>query len=84
MSTVKTAISLPEPLFERVDSLARELKISRSQLFARAVDAFLHRYESQALLQDLNRTYDDSPTPEEKKLLRSMSHRHRELVKGEW
>jgi metal-responsive CopG/Arc/MetJ family transcriptional regulator len=84
MSIVKTAISLPEPLFERADSLARELKISRSQLFARAVGEFLHKHESRALVEALNCAYEDSPTLEEKKLLRSMSHRHRELVKGEW
>ncbi len=84
MPIVKTAISLPEPLFERADALARLQKISRSQLFARAVEEFLQRHESQALLDTLNLAYSDSPSPEEKKLLRSMGQKQRELVKGEW
>jgi metal-responsive CopG/Arc/MetJ family transcriptional regulator len=84
MSIVKTAISLPAPLFEKADAFARQQNISRSQLFVRAVDEFLRRHESQALLEALNRAYDDQPTPEEKKLLGSMGQKQRELVKGEW
>ena len=84
MPIVKTAISLPEPLFERADSLARLQKISRSQLFARAVEEFLQRHESQVLLDGLNRAYDDFPNPEEKNLLRDRGRKQRELVKGEW
>lgn len=85
MSIVKTAISLPEPLFERVDAFARQRKISRSQLFARAVEEFLRRHESQALLEALNRVYEDfSPTPEEKEVGHLMKQKQRELVKGEW
>jgi metal-responsive CopG/Arc/MetJ family transcriptional regulator len=81
---VKTAISLPEPLFQRADSLARQQKISRSQLFARAVEEFLQRYESQTLLDAFNRAYDDFPAPDEKRLLQSMGKKQRELIKGEW
>ncbi len=84
MSIVKTAISLPAPLFEKADAFARRQNISRSQLFARAVEEFLRHQESQALLESLNRAYDDFPSPEEKALLRSMGQKQRELVKGEW
>jgi hypothetical protein len=85
MPIVKTAISLPGPLFERADALARQQKISRSQLFARAVEEFLRRHESQALLESLNRVYEDcSPTPEEKEVRRLMKQKQREMVKGEW
>ena len=85
MSIVKTAISLPEPLFERADAFARQQNISRSQLFARAVEEFLRRHESQALLEALNRVYEDfSPTPEEKEVRRLMKQKQREMVKGKW
>lgn len=85
MPIVKTAISLPEPLFERADAFARQQNISRSQLFARAVEEFLRRHESQALLEALNRVYEDySPTPEEKEARRLMKQKQREMVKGEW
>lgn len=85
MAIVKTAISLPEPLFERADAFARQQNISRSQLFARAVEEFLRRHESQALLETLNRVYGDIlPTPEEKEVQRLMKQKQRERVKGEW
>ena len=85
MPVVKTAISLPGPLLERADALARQQKISRSQLFARAVEEFLRRYESQALLESLNRVYEDSsPTPEEKEVRRLMKQKQRGMAKGEW
>ena len=35
MATVKTAISLKQSLFDRVEALAEEKHVSRSQLFAR-------------------------------------------------
>lgn len=85
MPIVKTAISLPEPLFERADAFARQQKMPRSQLFARAVEEFLRRHESQALLDALNRVYEDhSPTEEEKEARRLMKQKQREMVKGEW
>lgn len=85
MAIVKTAISLPEPLFERADAFARQQNISRSQLFARAVEEFLRRHESQALLEALNRVYKDySPTPEEQEVRRLMKQKQRERMKGEW
>ena len=85
MPIVKTAISLPAPLFERADAFARQQQISRSQLFARAVEEFLRRHESQALLENLNRVYEDySPTPGEKEVRRLMKQKQREMVKGEW
>jgi metal-responsive CopG/Arc/MetJ family transcriptional regulator len=85
MPIVKTAISLPAPLLERADALARQQQISRSQLFARAVEELLRRHESQALLESLNRVYADvSPTPEEKEVRRLMKQKQRERVKGEW
>ena len=84
MSIVKTAISLPELLFERADAFARQQNISRSQLFARAVEEFLRRHESQALLEALNRVYEDSPRPEDKQVRQHMRQKQREMVKGEW
>ena len=38
MASIKTAISLQQSLFEQVDTLARELQVSRSRLFALAIE----------------------------------------------
>jgi metal-responsive CopG/Arc/MetJ family transcriptional regulator len=40
---VKTAISLPDELFAAIDACARELKITRSGLFAEAAREFVAR-----------------------------------------
>ena len=37
MQTVKTAISIQEGLFEQAETLARQIKISRSRLFVLAL-----------------------------------------------
>ena len=34
---MKTAVSIPDPLFARADALARQLEVSRSELYARAL-----------------------------------------------
>ena len=84
MENVKTAISIPQPLFEQVEALTREMHISRSRLFALAVEDFMHRYENQRLLERLNAAYTDAPTPDEQALLRRMRRQHRQMVEGEW
>ena len=84
MPSVKTAISIPEPLFHRAEAVAQSLQISRSQLIARAVDEFVRRYESRRLLESLNRAYDDSPSADEREQMQSMRQKQWELGKGEW
>jgi metal-responsive CopG/Arc/MetJ family transcriptional regulator len=84
MPSVKTAISLPEPLFHRVEAVAGELQISRSQLVATAVDEFVKRYERRALIEAINRAYeDDPPTSEEKELLKGIRRKQKKLLESE-
>ena len=84
MANVKMVISMQQSLFEQVEALAREMHISRSRLFALAVEDFMHRYENQRLLERINAAYTDAPTPDEQALLRRMRRQHRQMVKGEW
>jgi len=84
MANVKTAISMQQSLFEQAEALARELHISRSRLFALAVEDFMQRYENQRLLERINDAYADTTTPEEQALLRRMRRQQRQMVEGEW
>jgi metal-responsive CopG/Arc/MetJ family transcriptional regulator len=84
MANVKTAISIQQSLFEQVEALARELHISRSRLFAIAVEDFMQRYENQRLLERINDAYADTTTPDEQALLRRMRRQQRQMVEGEW
>ena len=38
---MKTAVSIPDPIFERADAHAKRLRVSRSELYARALEAFI-------------------------------------------
>jgi predicted transcriptional regulator len=40
-AVVKTAVSIPDPIFEAADRLARRRKISRSELYAEALARLL-------------------------------------------
>jgi len=84
MPTVKTAVSLPKTLFQRAETVAHELQISRSQLVATALDEFVKRYERQALIEIINRAYEeDPPTAEEKQLLQGIREKQRKLLESE-
>jgi len=84
MPIVKTAISLQESLFERADALARQLHLSRSQLFSRALDDFLKRHESRMLLEAINRSLEGEPETDETERLRRMRDVQRRRVEGQW
>jgi len=81
MSTVKTAISLEQPLLERIDEVAQELELPRSRLLARAAEDFLRRHENARLLARLNSAYAEGPTPEEAALGRARRRTHRRIVR---
>ncbi len=84
MANIKTAISLQKPLFEQVETLAREMKVSRSRLFVLALEDYIRRYQNQQLLERINQAYQDAPDATEQKLLRKMRRQHRKVVAGEW
>ena len=77
MSGVKTAISLDAELFDRVNKLAGQLRISRSRLFTVAVLDYLKKLENQSLLAQLNSAYSGGFDPEELAVSKSMKSKHR-------
>ena len=83
-TTIKTAISNKKPLFEEANELAQELNISRSHLFALAIEKYIANYQNQNLLDKLNQAYDDQDDPNETQRLVKMSNRQRVHLEGEW
>lgn len=65
---MKTAISIPDHIFEEVNKLAKENKTSRSQIFCAAVEEYLKKMKAHKLLEALNSVYADEVTPEEELL----------------
>lgn len=84
MATIKTAISLEEPLLIRIDDAARALEVPRSRLLALAAEEFLERHDNARLLAQLDRAYADEPTPEEQRLRQAHKNRRRSRGNGDW
>jgi hypothetical protein len=54
---MKVAISVPEQLFQAADRAAKRLRIPRSQLYARALESYLHQQERPDITERLNSVY---------------------------
>ena len=54
---MKTAISIPDPVFRSAERLAHRLGISRSELYCRAVKDLLERNEQGSITARLNEIY---------------------------
>jgi metal-responsive CopG/Arc/MetJ family transcriptional regulator len=55
---MKVAISVPDPIFDAADRLAKQRQVPRSQLFAEALKEYLSRHSSEAVTAKLNDVYD--------------------------
>jgi metal-responsive CopG/Arc/MetJ family transcriptional regulator len=54
---MKTAISVRDNLFRRIDKYSKEKKISRSQVFSEAAEEYLDRRENDDITANLNAVY---------------------------
>ena len=54
---MKTAISIPDDLFASAEAAAKRLGVSRSQLYARAVGAYLEEHGAEGVTETLDEVY---------------------------
>ena len=54
---MKTAISIPDKVFEAAEKAARKLGMSRSELYANAVREYIDRYGHEDITGKLNQVY---------------------------
>jgi predicted transcriptional regulator len=66
MATIKTAISLDESIFKKVENLAKEMNISRSQLISRALENMYKEIENLKLLDMINESVAEYDADEKK------------------
>jgi metal-responsive CopG/Arc/MetJ family transcriptional regulator len=59
---MKTAVSMPDNLFRRAEAAARRLRVSRSELYARAIAEFLKGLEANKITERLNEVYSCEPS----------------------
>lgn len=83
MTTIKTAVSIEKSLFNQADELAKEMQVSRSRLFALALENYVAQYRSRKITDILNEEYADGPTAEEMETLEAMRRYQAKLWKDE-
>lgn len=85
MTNIKTAISIQESIFEQVETIAQEMKVSRSRLFVLALENFIREYQDRKLFEAINQACAEiSDDPIEQSRLRQIRRQHRRMVEGEW
>ena len=57
LSTMKVAISLPDPVFSAAEKLAHRMRVSRSQLYAQAIEEYLGKRQDTLITERLNALY---------------------------
>jgi metal-responsive CopG/Arc/MetJ family transcriptional regulator len=65
---MKTAISIPDELFESADELAEEMGVSRSHLYATAVAEYVAKHRTGDVTARLNEVYAEEPSGVERAL----------------
>jgi metal-responsive CopG/Arc/MetJ family transcriptional regulator len=65
---MKTAISIPDRLFKFADITAKKLKISRSELYQKAIEKYVNDLDEDELLANLNKSYEKESSKLDKAL----------------
>lgn len=60
---MKTAISIPDVVFEAAEQAARRLGMSRSELYTRAVEAYLKDQGNKGITEKLNEALGSEDAP---------------------
>jgi metal-responsive CopG/Arc/MetJ family transcriptional regulator len=55
---MKTAISIPDSVFQSAENLAQRLGLSRSELYVQAVNEYINTHRYQSVKKKLNEVYD--------------------------
>jgi metal-responsive CopG/Arc/MetJ family transcriptional regulator len=80
-SGMKTAISIPEAVYQAGERLANRLKLSRSRLYALALADYIERHADDTITQRLNAAFAAHPTVADP-FVREAAHRT--LERNEW
>jgi metal-responsive CopG/Arc/MetJ family transcriptional regulator len=68
---MKVAISVPDPIFNAAERLAKQRQMARSQLFAEALEEYVSRHGSEAVTAKLNEVYTSEDSAVEESLVRA-------------
>ena len=78
---MKTAVSIPDEVFEKVERLARRTHRSRSEVFSAALTEYVARHAADEVTEAMNRVYDTVREQSDPFLTAAA---HRTLERTEW
>ena len=78
---MKTAVSVPDPVFRKAERTAKRLRISRSRLYSLALTQFMERQERDELKEAYDRLCAEVDTRPDPGLAEAV---RRTLVNVEW
>ena len=78
---MKTAVSIPDDIFERAEHLARRAKRSRSELYARALTEYVARHAPDPVTEAMDRVVAELDEPRDNFVSKSA---RRTLERSEW
>ncbi len=79
---MKVAVSIPDPIFDDAEALARRLNISRSKVYARALKEFVANNNGPSLTEQINAALDEIGEEPDPVLLRAGARTS--LANTEW
>jgi metal-responsive CopG/Arc/MetJ family transcriptional regulator len=56
---MKVAVSIPDPIFDDAEALARRMKISRSKIYAWALKEFVANNDRPSMTEQINAAFDE-------------------------
>ncbi len=62
---MKTAISIPDNIFNKAEVTAKQLGLARSQLYVRAIEEFIDHHNKESITKKLNVLYEAIDTEKE-------------------
>ncbi len=78
---MKTAISLPDEVFEQGEKAAKRLKLSRSELYSRALSEYLARHTDSEVTAAINAAISEAGQPVDRIIT---AHGARRVLESEW
>lgn len=71
---MKTAVSIPDVLFRLAEKTAKKMGISRSHLFACAIEEYLQNHNPREITETLNALYQRNSSQLDKSLENMQTH----------
>jgi metal-responsive CopG/Arc/MetJ family transcriptional regulator len=78
---MKTAISIPDPLFQAAEQFAQAQGLSRSELYARAIQLYLQTHRYHGITDALNQLYTEESSALDPALAAAQA---RSMPKDDW